>query len=47
VFIFALIAIAVMYWIVGAMYVETSREIKRFDVSISDLHSSLAQGDMH
>ena len=32
---FALIVISVLYWIVGALYVETSREIKRIDVSLS------------
>jgi len=33
-FIFALIVISLLYWIVGALYVETSREIKRIDVRI-------------
>ena len=33
VFLAPLVVISVMYWAVGALYVETTREIKRFDVS--------------
>jgi hydrogenase-4 membrane subunit HyfE len=33
VFAVALFFIAIMYWVVGLLYITTSREIKRFDVS--------------
>jgi hypothetical protein len=33
VFLFALIVISALYWAVGSLYVTTSREIKRYDVS--------------
>jgi hypothetical protein len=32
-FIFPLILIAIVYWFIGLLYVTTSRELKRMDVS--------------
>lgn len=39
-FILPLVAIALVYWFIGLLYVTTSRELKRMDVShhISSIH---------
>lgn len=34
-FILPLVAIAIVYWLIGLLYVTTSRELKRMDVSLS------------
>ncbi|RXK42365.1 ATP-binding cassette transporter [Tremella mesenterica] len=44
-FLFAMTVITIMYWIVGALYVATSREIKRMDsVTRSPLFISFSEG---
>lgn len=40
-FIFPLILIAVVYWFIGLLYVTTSRELKRMDVSLHSLIRSV------
>lgn len=45
-FLTAFVGVAALYWVVGALYVATSREIKRFDVSDST-EVSLSRSERH
>lgn len=38
VFAFTLIFITLLYWVIGTLYITTSREIKRFDVGAGLFH---------